>query len=381
MPTAAASVSLRRGARAGTEGGEAIKGMNTAPNTQLPPSHEQIRELYRIIGGYRVSQAIYVTAELGIADLLASGPLSSTALAEATGTFEPALYRLLRFLTGADLFNEVAPGRFALTPLGAGLRTDIPGSMAHTVLMLLDDMHWSAWGKLRHSVQTGKTAFGHVHEMEFFDYLDRHPESASVFHRAMTTSTARSGAAIAQAYDFSGIRQLVDVGGGHGLLLATILQAYPAMRGVLFDRAEVVEGAMETLKAAGVADRCEIVGGDFFAAVPQGGDAYLLRQIIHDWDDAQAVAILTQCRRAMQASSRLLVIERTVPPDHHQALGVLHLDMEMLVNMGGIQRTDAEYGTLFESAGLRLRAIVPLGDADQFSVYEAELRESRTELL
>jgi predicted O-methyltransferase YrrM len=346
-----------------------VQDVGTAPSAQELPSHEQLRELQRLMGGYRVSQGIYVVARLGIADLLKDGPLSSDALAEATGMCGPALYRLLRFLTGAGLFREVAPGHFALTPLGAGLRTDVPESLAHTVLMLLDDAHWSAWGQLRYSVQTGKTAFGHVHEMEFFDYIGQHPASVAVFHRAMTSSTARSGAAITQAYDFAGIRRLVDVGGGHGLFLATILQAHPAMRGVLFDRPEVIQGATTTLEAAGVADRCEIVGGDFFATVPPGGDAYLLRQIIHDWDDAQAAAILTHCRRAMRASGRLLVIERAVAPDHSQGPGVLHLDMEMLVNLGGVQRTDAEYGTLFEAADLELCAIVPLGDADQFSVY------------
>lgn len=344
--------------------------VGTIADEQAFPSHEQLRELYRLIGGYRVSQGIYVVARLGIADLLKDGPLSSNALAEATGSYEPALYRLLRFLTGAGLFREVAPAHFALTPLGAGLRADVSGSLAPNVLMLLDDVHWSAWGELLYSVQTGKTAFGHVHEMEFFDYLGEHPEPAAVFHRAMTSSTARSGAAVTQAYDFSGIRKLVDVGGGHGLFLATILQAHPAMRGVLFDRPEVIRGAAATLEAAGIADRCDIVGGDFFTAVPPGGDAYLLRQIIHDWNDAQAAAILTQCRHVMQASGRLLVIERAVPPDYSQGHGALHLDMEMLVNLGGLQRTDAEYGRLFEAAGLQLRAVVPLGDADQFSVYE-----------
>jgi predicted O-methyltransferase YrrM len=219
-------------------------------------------------------------------------------------------------------------------------------------------------------VRTGKTAFGHVHGAEFFDYLGTHSEPAAAFHQAMTSNTARSGATITRAYDFSGIRRIVDVGGGHGLFLATILQAYPAMRGVLFDRPEVVQGAAAALEMTGVADRCEIAGGDFFAAVPPDGDAYLLRQIIHDWDDAQATTILENCRHAMRESGKVLVVERALAPDHRESLGALHLDMEMLVNLGGLQRTDAEYGTLFESAHLRLSTIVPLGDTDQFCVFE-----------
>ncbi len=334
------------------------------------PSPEQIRELYSIIGGHRVSQALYVTAKLGIADLLKNGSLSSDELARETETHEPALYRLMRFLTGVGLFREPSPRRFALTSLGAGLCADVPGSLRTNTLMQLDEVHWPAWGQLLYSVQTGRTAFGHVHGAEFFDYLGRHSEPAAVFNQAMTSNTARSGAAITRAYDFSGIQRIVDVGGGHGLFLAIILQAYPTMHGVLFDRPEVVQGAAAALEMAGVVDRCEIVGGDFFAAVPPDGDAYLLRQIIHDWDDAQATTILKNCRHAMRQSGKVLVVERALVLDHRESLGALHLDMEMLVNLGGLQRTDAEYGTLFEAAGMHLGAIVPLGDIDQFSVFE-----------
>ncbi len=341
-----------------------------AHDAPLLPAPEQIRELYSIMGGHRVSQALYVTAKLGIADLLKSGSLRSDELARATETYEPALYRLLRFLTGVGLFREPTPRRFALTTLGAGLCADVPGSLRTNVLMQLDDPHWSAWGQLLHSVRTGQTAFGQVHGAEFFDYLGRHSEPAAAFHQAMTSNTARSGAAITRAYDFSGIRRIVDVGGGHGLFLALILQAHPPMRGVLFDRPEVVQGAAASLEMAGVSDRCEIVGGDFFAAVPQDGDAYLLRQIIHDWTDAQAITILANCRRAMAQSGKVLVVERALVSDHRESLGALHLDMEMLANLGGLQRTDAEYGALFEAADMRLGAVVPLGDTDQFSVFE-----------
>ena len=317
-----------------------------------------------------MSQAIYVVATLGIADLLKDGPRGNDELARATETHAATLYRVLRFLAGVGLFREVGPRRFALTTLGAGLRSDLPGSISAMALMLLDPSNWQPWGQLLHSVRTGETAFRHVHGLDYFDYQAAHPDVAATFNAAMTSTTARSGTAITEAYDFSGIRRLVDVGGGHGLLLATVLQAYPAMRGVLFDRPEVVVGAAAVLEEAGVADRCEIVGGNFFADVPPGGDAYMLRQIIHDWDDARAAAILANCRRAMQEPGRLLVVERRIAPDYRQALPELHVDLEMLVNVGGLQRTDAEYGTLFAATGFRLTKIVPLGDAAQFSVFE-----------
>ena len=342
----------------------------TPSDTPQSPSREQLQELQQLLGGYRVSQALFVAAKLGIADLLADGPRGSDELARATGTHADALHRVLRFLAGVGLFREVAPGRFALTALGAGLRADVPGSVRPIALWLSSEATWQSWGQLLHSVRTGQTAFAHVHGMELFDYLAAHPDAAAVFNAAMTGNTAQSGTAITAAYDFSGIRRLVDVGGGHGLQLATVLRAYPALRGVLFDRPEVVAGAAAVLEEAGVADRCEIVGGDFFAAVPPGGDAYLLRHIIHDWDDARAAAILANCRRALEGPGRLLVVEPRIAPDHREALPVLHLDLQMLVNTGGRERTDEEYRALFAAAGFRLTAVVPLGDAAQFSVFE-----------
>jgi O-methyltransferase domain/Dimerisation domain len=327
-------------------------------------------ELFRLVSGYRLSQAMYVVVKLGIPDLMADGPRESVELALATGTHEVALYRLLRFLAGEGILAEMAPRRFGLTPLGSGLRTDAPGTLRHAVLMLLDPPSWQGWGHLLQSVRTGETAFDQVHGTGYFAYLRDHPEAAATFQRAMTSNVAQSGTAITRAYDFSGIRRLVDVGGGFGALLATILQAHPAMRGVLFDRPEVVAGASGTLEAAGVADRCEVVAGDFFTSAPAGGDAYLLRQILHDWDDAQAARILENCRQALGGSGRVLVIERAIAPDSHQAVSVLRLDLEMLVNFGGRQRTEAEYGALFAAAGLRLSAAIPLLDKAQFSVFE-----------
>jgi hypothetical protein len=346
--------------------------MNSDANSRLPEgvASEPIQELFPLLVGYRMSQAIYVVVKLGIPDLLAGGPQDSDALAQATGTNAGALYRILRFLAGVGLFDEMVPHAFGLTSLGTRLCTDAPGSIRSTALMLLDPPLWQAWGALLNTVQTGEPAFQHVHGQDMFEYLAAHPDSSSVFQQAMTSNTAGSGTAITRAYDFSGIGKLVDVGGGHGLLLATVLQAYPAMQGVLFDRHEVVAGAPAVLEAAGVADRCQIVCGDFFASVPPGGDAYVLRQILHDWDDVRAAQILAHCRRVLGEMGKVLVIERAIARDSRQALPVLLLDMEMLVNFGGVQRTEAEYRTLFARVGLQLNAVVPLGDTAQFAVFE-----------
>jgi O-methyltransferase domain len=316
--------------------------------------------------------AISVVMKLGIADQPKDGSRSSDELAAVTSTHEPALYRLTRFLSAVGLFQETAPRQFVLTPLGTGLRVDVPGSLRSNALMQLDELRWPAWGQLLHSVQTGQTSFGHVHGAELFAYLGTNSEPTSAFQRAMTSNIARSGPAITRVYDFSGIRRIVDVVVGHGLFLATILGACPDMRGVLFDRPEIVPGAASVLEARGVADRCDIVGGDFFSAVPPDGDAYLLRQIIHDWDDARSAIILEKCRRTMRKSRKVLLVERALAPDHHLSLGALHLDREMLVNLGGMQRTDIEHGALFEAAGIGMSTAIPLGDTAQFSVFEGQ---------
>lgn len=346
--------------------------MNSDADSQPPVmvSPEQIQEVLQLVRGYRASQAIYVVVELGIPDLLASGPRDTDALAQATETHPGALFRILRFLAGVGLFDEISPRQFSLTALGATLCTDAPGSLRPTILGTMDLSRWQAWGQLLHSVRTGETAFMYVHGMEYFTYLGEHPQAAELFNQAMTSNVARSGPAITRAYDFSGVRRLVDVGGGQGLFVATVLQAYPALQGVLLDLPEVVAGASTVLEAAGVADRCQIVGGDFFTGLPADGDVYLLRQIVHDWDDARAAAILENCRRAMAPAGKVLVIESTIAPEYQQAMPALELDLEMLVILGGQQRTEAEYRALFATAGFQLSRVMPLGDGTQFSVFE-----------
>ncbi|MFN8515669.1 MAG: methyltransferase [Chloroflexia bacterium] len=218
-------------------------------------------------------------------------------------------------------------------------------------------------------MRTGGIASSRAHGMPWFEYLGGHPGDRRPLQPG---DDGRDGAVGRRdpAYDFAGVGRLVDVGGGHGLLLATILRAHPAMRGVLFDLPAVVAGAAPVLAEAGVTDRCEGVGGDFFATVPPDGDAYLLRHIVHDWDDAQAVAILANCRRALPDAGKVLVIEQVIAPDYRRSLPTLELDLQMLVMLGGQERTEAEYRALFAAAGLRLSAVVPLGDAGQFSVIE-----------
>ena len=333
------------------------------------PSPQEFGEIFNLIGGYRISQAIYAIAELGIPDLLAAGPRRCDELARETNTHAPTLFRILRFLTGR-LFNELRPKEFELTRLGSTLRTDLAGSFQPAVRFLLSEFEWTPWGRLIHSVRTGETAFDHVHGMGLFEYFKNNPEASAAFNSAMTSISARSGTGIVERYDFSGLRKVVDVGGGHGFLLSTILRANPTMRGVLFDLPDVVAGAGQVLENCGVRERCEVVAGNFVDALPKGGDAYVLRSIIHDWDDERALAILRNCRAAMTGIGTVLLIERQIVPDHREAMRVLHADLEMLVNVGGMERTDAEYRSLFENAGFRLTTILPLMDVGGFSVFE-----------
>jgi hypothetical protein len=315
--------------------------------------------LRSMVTGLRVAQMVHVAAKLGIADLLESGPRHYEELAAATSTHAPSLYRLLRGLGSLGLFTEVADGQFALTPLGDHLRTRAPESLRDLAIFWSEDWHWDLWGELLQTVRSGEPATRRLWGMELFEYLARHSEASAGFDRAMAGSYLERNAALLSTFDFSGIGTLVDVGGGHGTLLGAILAANPGMRGILFDRPEVVAGAHEILRAAGVADRCERVGGSCFDAVPEGGDAYLLAAVIHSWDDAEAAAVLRNCGRAMGPRSRLLVVEHIIPPGDAAHRGKL-TDVEMLL-VGGRERTEPEFRALLTAAGFRLTRIVPTG--------------------
>jgi hypothetical protein len=274
--------------------------------------------LWDLANGHFVAQAIHVAAKLGIADLLRDGPLPVDELANATGSHAPTLQRLLRALASVGLFVEEPDGRVCLTPSAEYLRSDVRGSMRNWAMAFAGPAWWSSWGELLHSVQTGEPAFPKALGLPLWEYLDAHLEEQALFNATMSASDPT---AVVQAYDWSRFRLVVDVGGGQGTLLAAILSAHPSSRGILFDQPAVVATAGTILDGAGVADRCEAVGGDFFTSVPPGADAYVLKAIIHDWQDELAIAILRTCRSAMPATGRLLLVERVLEPPNERDRG------------------------------------------------------------
>jgi len=327
--------------------------------------------LLHLMNGCRVTQALYVAARLGLADLLHDGPWGSDELARATGADAGALRRLLRALVSLGVLAEDADGRFVLTELGALLRSDVPGSLRAAAVFWGDERLWRAWGKLHESVLSGETVWGPRGPGAFVEDHARDPEGAALFNAAMTSLTSAFDGAVTAAYDFSRFGTLVDVGGGQGALLASILAANPGLRGVLFDIPPVIESARARIAEAGLAERCAPVAGDFFAAVPAGGDAYVLKWVIHDWDDERSIAILRNSHRAMARDGRLLLIERVVPERIDQSegtQGMLLGDLNMLLVTGGRERTAAEYRALLARAGFTLAQIVPTGT--QLSLVE-----------
>jgi hypothetical protein len=327
------------------------------PTLDTPPPFV----LFRMITGYYVSQAIYVAARLGIADLIGDGARAIEDLANQTHTHAASLRRVLRLLASAGLFTEDTEGRFSLSPIGTYLRSNAPGSM-HAAALVFGGITQRTWADLLRSVETGESAFRRVFGMDPFAYFAQHPDEGAHFDAAMAAFTTQIAAAVAAAYDFAQFRQIVDVGGGSGALLAGILGAHPTLKAVLFDLPPVVERAVPHLRALGLADRCEVVGGDLFQEVPRGADAYLLKHVIHDWDDARAIAILRTCRRAMYPAAKLLIIEGVYPPridQSEESRGAAANDVNMLVCTGGRQRAEAEFRRLYGTAGLRLTQIVP----------------------
>jgi hypothetical protein len=335
----------------------------TAKEAMPPESY-----LLQLAFGALVTQALYVVAKLGVADLLVDKPLSVSKLAEATKTNEQALYRVLRSLASVGVFQETDPQIFALTQYAAPLRSDSPNSFRNAAIFIGEEWHWRVYGNLMHSLKTGKPAWGNVHGVEVFDYFQANPKPSEIFNRAMTDMSASTAPAVVEAYDFSQFERLVDVAGGHGLLLAQILGANPKVKGVLFDVPAVIEGASALLAKEGVADRIECEAGDFFRSVPPNGDAYLLKHIIHDWDDERAIRILQNINAAMKPNGKVLLVELIIPEGNDPHLGKI-MDLEMLVSPGGVERTAEEYRTLMAKAGLRLTKVVPTKSA--YSIVEA----------
>lgn len=314
--------------------------------------------MMQLISGYWLSQVVYAAAKLNLADLVLAGIRTPEHLAEQTGMHAPSLYRLLRALASVGVFAEEADGSFLLTPLAECL-LDRPGSQKAVAIMNGEE-HYFAWGEILHALRTGTPGFDHRYGQPIFDWLSEHPEQAKLFDAAMSGIHGAETAAMLEAYDFTGIGTLVDVGGGNGSLLLETLRCNAQLRGIIFDLPGVTARTRENIARAGLADRCSVAAGNFFEGVVAGGDAYLLRHILHDWTDAQCKVILDHIRRVIPADGRLLVVESVIPPGNEPSFGKL-LDLNMLLLPGGKERTEAEYRRLFAASGFRLDRIVPTG--------------------
>jgi hypothetical protein len=309
-----------------------------------------------MLTGYWLSQAIHVAAKLGIADFVRDEPKSAGELARLTDTHPLALHRLLRALASVGIFAADEDGRFGLTDMARCL-LDEPGSQRAVALMLGDE-HYASWGQLLYSVATGKPAFNRVCGRPIFEWLSQHPQQAQIFDAAMTGFHGEETQKIIDAYDFGSFKTVVDIGGGNGSVLTAILSRYPNVRGILFDLPGVVERAKVNLDKAGLSERCQTVAGSLFDKIVPGGDCYLMRHIIHDWNDEQSFTILKNVRKAIPPEGRLLIIEMIIPPGNQEHFGKL-LDLNMLVVPGGQERTEAKYRALLKQAGFVVELVLP----------------------
>ena len=318
--------------------------------------------LREMAAAYRASQLVFLTARLRLADHLASGPRSPEELADATGTQRDPLRRVLRGMASLGLLEEAPDGRFNLTALSEPLRSDHPASLRQDVLFTAARENTLAWASLEQTLFTGVSGFEHAFGMPRFEYLQAHPEWAAIFQSQMSLQMVQVARAVVAAYDFAGLGTVADVGGGHGTLLAAILDAYPGLNGILFDLPEVVAGAEEPLRLAGVLSRCRMVGGDFFQSVPDDADLYLLSWIVHDWPDEQAARILATCATHLRPGTRLLLIEGLQPQraeDTAATREALLSDLHMLAVLTGRNRTRSEFEALLQAAGFRLERVIP----------------------
>jgi SAM-dependent methyltransferase len=333
--------------------------MANEPNAPapLPPS----LMLYQMSVGHYLSRALYLAARLGVADHLNDGPRHFTEIARATETHPPSLNRVMRLLASAGVFEEREDGRFALTPIGELLRAGVPGSMRASVMLFAGIGIQDAWKELEFCVRTGQPAFRKT-SPDGDPFANITPEQRAVFDEAMATFAPTTASAVAAAYDSAQFDTLADLGGGNGAILIGILKAYPNLRGIVFDVPATAEKAKGKITAAGLSSRCEAVGGNFFREVPAGADAYMLKHVIHDWNDEDAVAILKNCRRAMRADGKLLIVEGVYPAridNSYESRGAAANDVNMLVSTGGRQRSESEFRALYQAAGFKLTRIVP----------------------
>jgi hypothetical protein len=328
--------------------------MANEKETAEPPH----RRLVAMTRAYYLAPMMHAVAKLGIAELIGDGAKTAEALAEATGTHAPSLYRLLRTLASQGLFREDDARRFTLTPLGAALKADAPGGARDTILFTAGEHHWRAWGELLATLKDGQAGIEKVYGQTFFEYLAERPEEARQFNTAMIGIHGDEAALIAAAFDFSVFGTIVDVGGGKGNLLATILERHAGPRGLLYDLAPVVAEARGLIAARGLEARMSVEAGSFFERVPKGGDAYILSHIVHDWPEERCLELLAACREAMSARARLLIVETVIPPGNDPDLGKMQ-DITMMVFTGGQERTEAEHAELLAKAGFRLVRVVP----------------------
>ena len=325
--------------------------------------------LFDMVIGKWISQALGTVVALGVPDRLAKGARRCSDMAREADVSEDGLYRLLRALASVGLFMESGDRRFKLTGMGQLLRSDHPESLAGFARFVAHDSTWQPWGQLGYSVKTGMPAFDHVFNAPIFEHFSRNPEAAAVFDGAMTSISAREARATSDAYDFKGVVTLMDVAGGHGRLLATVLLRHKRMRGVLFDLPHVASGAAATFARAGITGRVRIESGDFFRELPSGADAIIMKHILHDWDDDSAKRILQACHRALGPRGKVLIVDPVVPPGNVPHYGKL-LDLEMLVlTPRGRERTKAEFARLLHGAGFRLARVI--ATASPLSIVEA----------
>lgn len=332
-----------------------------SPEMEAPPHERQIPPqaiLAQMSMGFIVSQAISVAAKLYVADHLKNGAKTVTELAELTATHEPSLYRLMRGLTSVGIFQRDENGRYTNSPLSEFLRSDHPESFRAAAHMICDHEHWRAHGNMLQSVKTGEIAFDHTFGMPVFPYFAQNPQVAKIFDDAMTSFSVPVAKAVAATYDFSEAATIADIGGGHGLLLATALKTNPNAKGILFDQPQVVANADEVLQAEGVAERVEKLSGDFFSEIPVEADVYLMKFIIHDWNDEQSETILKNLAKSAKPGARVLLVESVVEEDDSVPSMSKVMDLNMLAMTGGKERTAREYAELFEKTGFKLTRVI-----------------------
>jgi hypothetical protein len=339
---------------------------NPAPG-DAPASPPHVELIQMVVGIWR-ARALYAAAKLNLADLIADEQRTAEELARATGMHAASLHRLLRSLASCGVLTETAAGRFALTPLGSALKTGAPGAARATVLTIAGDWQWRAWEEFLYSLRTGRPALLEAYGKELFAFLAANPQEGAYFNEAMVGMHGADGPAVVEAYDFSSFRTVVDIGGGTGMLLTTILRAHEHLRGMLLELPETVPQARSLVETRGLGRRCDVIDGDFLKEVPHGHDAYILAHVLHDWMDDQALPILRNCRKAMPDHGRLLILESVLPPGDRPHPGKM-MDLLMLTVTGGMERTAEEFSALLTAAGLKLTRLIPT--ATQQTVLEA----------